>query len=123
MGTKTVSERLRYNLGPDTLNQAAADIEAAADHLETHGWTQLKYFTEQGECCAMGALMLVTGESHAQMSHFNSRTLTAATAFHIAYGAGLITLNDTLATEQAQVIAVMREVAPVIRAAAPSVGK
>lgn len=43
--------------------QTPADVlDAAADHIDAHGWTQ-NVLREGEKCCAVGALMEVTGGS------------------------------------------------------------
>ena len=37
--------------------QVAADLRAAAEVLRRDGWTQGAYITEDGQCCAVGAVM------------------------------------------------------------------
>lgn len=100
---------------PDEIEQGIKDLKAAADRLESKGWTQHSY-QDGAACCAAGAVNVVTnGDRFVNLfdsaRQFNSRASIAMGIFHRMTGSDIATYNDAEGRTANQVIAKIRKVA------------
>lgn len=108
--------------------QAVDDLEAAADYIETHGWTQFTMRRQDGAVCAVGALLHVVGlycqgepSREATIETANRRRRAEALAdMHVALvtnhcSSGLTGFNDDNGRTQYEVIDELRLTAKALR--------
>jgi hypothetical protein len=96
-------------LTPDPA-QTAADLRAAADYIELHGWTKNRYYDQEtGAVCAAGALSIVT--SLPSRKHWGERFAAAQAVFLDYTGLSLSGFNDIAAFDVHDVTRTLREVA------------
>jgi hypothetical protein len=81
--------------------QGVNDLIAAVEHIKDKGWTQLFYETEDGRCCAAGAVNKVVGD---EAYTFNSRSAIACGIFYRTIGEDIATFNDAPGRTANQVI-------------------
>lgn len=87
--------------------QTPADVlDAAADYIDEHGWTQNVYEDEEGACCAMGGILRVSDPDSAYF---------AEDALQRHLGRTIVQWNDTADQTAANVTHTMREVAASLR--------
>lgn len=98
-------------------------LDAAADYIDEHGWTQGRYRTPSGECCALGGLKRVLQIDYLRVEQGKAaRALAKAINAHgSAYDPGgqISEWNDRFDQTAANVTATMRKVAADLRAETP----
>lgn len=103
------------------LNNAADVLDAAANHLEEHGWCRGHFFNDQGHHCALGAINLVTSNYRDRVLRDSAVNLLMGfvvqdhSQLHIGKGS-IISWNDALRDKRV-VIRTFRRLARERRAA------
>jgi len=105
---------LLYQLNPPQRLTAAADLRAAADLIEKHGWTRGINADVYGHICLSEALTRATQrfcDCHETCDQMNCRYMLALVAFGKFVDNLAMAWNDEVAKDQGHVLTTVRQCA------------
>ena len=100
----------------------ARDLERAADHLDEHGWVQGTYESEDGRCCALGALdaslrPLRIDARRKKLRYHRARRALVTQLVSEGKPRSVARYNDAPARRKSSVTALLRRTARILRGA------